>query len=109
MRIEDLETINKDLPFNVVEDMAIFMRNDPKFYRKSFFPAVMRMKDCHTSGKKFNAVKEFGPMIEKAAVDYCRKFKIERHPNDLMDEQEKQDLMRKLYSEEMTQIRNGEY
>jgi hypothetical protein len=109
MRIEDLETINKDLPFNVVEDMAIFMRNDPMFYRKSFFPAVMRMKDCHTKGKKFDAVKEFAPMIEKATADYCKKFKIERHPSDLMDEKEKKNLIRKLYSEEMTQIRKGAY
>ena len=109
MRMEDIETINKDLPFNVVEDMAIFMRNDPMFYRKTFFPAVMRMKTCHDKGVKFNAVNELAPIIDNATQQYCKKFKIERHPNDLMDNEEKKDLIRKLYSEEMAQIRKGAY
>lgn len=107
--MEDIEKINEELPFDIVDDMAVFMRNDPMFYRKSFFPAVMRMKDCYENRKKFNAIKEFGPIIEKATVDYCKKFKIERRPNDLMDEEEKRDLIHKLYSEELKQIRNGVY
>lgn len=107
--MEDLEKINSDLPFDIVDDMAIYMRNDPQFYRKTFFPAVQRMKACHDNGKKFNAVKEFSPMIKKAADSYCKKFKIERRPADLMDKEDRQTLIKKLYSEEMTNIKRGKY
>lgn len=109
MRMEDLEKINSDLPFDIVDDMAIYMRNDPQFYRKTFFPAVQRMKSCYDNGKKFNAVKEFSPIIKKAADSYCKKFKIERRPADLMDKEDRQALIKKLYSEEMTNIKRGKY
>ena len=109
MRIEDLEIINQELPYNVVDDMAIFMRNDPMFYRKNFFPAVMRMKDCHDNGKTYNADKELRPIIEKAMGLYCSKFKLPKRPEEIMDDQDKKNLIQKLYSEEMTQIRKGAY
>lgn len=109
MRMEDLEKINSDLPFDIVDDMAIYMRNDPQFYRKTFFPAVQRMKSCYNSRKKFDVKKEFAPMIEKAADSYCKKFKIERRPIDLLDDEDRQALIKKLYSEEMTNIRKGVY
>ena len=109
MRMEDLEKINSDLPFDIVDDMAIYMRNDPQFYRKTFFPAVMKMKSCHDKGTKYNPTKSLLPIIEKAAVDYCKKFKIERRPTDLIDDSEKKDLIQKLYAEEMTNIKKGKY
>ena len=109
MRIEDLEQISKDLPYDVVDDVAIFMRNDPMFYRKTFFPAVMRMKDCHDNGKTFDANKELSPIIEKATKLYCSKFKLPKRPNEILDDEDKKNLIQKLYSEEMTQIRKGAY
>lgn len=109
MKIEDLEQISKDLPYDVVDDVAIFMRNDPMFYRKTFFPAVMRMKDCHDNGKSYNPKKELFPIIEKAVGLYCSKFKLPKRPDEIMDDEDKRSLMQKLYSEEMTQIRKGVY
>ena len=32
--VDDLKT-GKDLPFNEVEDLIIYMKNDPDFYRQS--------------------------------------------------------------------------
>ena len=36
MRLKEF-TDDKDLPFDVVEDTIVFMRNDPMFYRKHYF------------------------------------------------------------------------
>lgn len=109
MRMEDLVKINSDLPFDIVDDLAIYMRNDPTFYRKIFFPAVIKMKNCYEQNKKFNAKKELFPIIDRAAGNYCKKFKIERRPEDLLNDKDRQMLAKKLYSEEMTNIKKGTY
>lgn len=98
--------IDTSLPFDVVDDVAIFMRNDPIFYRKNFFPAVERMK---SKGSKFDPVNELSPIIDRASHDYCKKFKIPKRPEELLNAEEKKALIDKIYSEEMTQIRNGAY
>jgi hypothetical protein len=97
------------LPFDVVDDVAIFMRNDPMFYRKTFFPAITNLKNCSEKGEKINPKKIFGPMINDACTTYCRKFNIPKRPEELLDDNEKDSLIRKLYSEEMTNIRKGVY
>ena len=52
MRIDEFAHKTDDrLPFDVVDDVAIYMRNDPMFYRKQLFPAIMSMKDRHDAGK----------------------------------------------------------
>lgn len=110
MRIDEFDSpIDDKLPFDVVDDVAIFMRNDPMFYRKSFFPVVDQMKHCYRKGKEFDHVTEFKKLIDSAADKYCRKFKIDRRPEDLMDDNDRQALIKKLHSEELTSIRKGEY
>lgn len=107
--MEDLQKLDEKLPYDVVEDIAIFMRNDPKFYRKTLFPVLDRMKTCYHTKKQFDAKKELFPVIDKAIGSYCKKFKLHKRPDDLLDQNEKMSLFRKLYSEEMTQIRKGTY
>ena len=56
MRIDEFAApTNDSLPFDVADDVAIFMRNDPMFYRKQLFPAIMNMKDRHDAGKAASA------------------------------------------------------
>jgi len=97
------------LPFDVVDDIAIFMRNDPMFYRKNFFPAVMDMKTCNDKGQKFDAPAKLMPIINKATESYCKEFKINKRPEELLTAEEKKTLLNKIYSEEMTNIRKGTY
>jgi len=109
MRIEDLEAMNQELSFNLVDDMAIYMRNDPNFYRKSFFPALQRMKEMYHKGEEYDPAKELGPMVNKAAKNYCKKFKIPRRPEDLFGDDDQQELIKKIYSEEMANIKQDVY
>jgi hypothetical protein len=97
------------LPFDVVDDLAIFMRNDPMFYRKSLFPAIMDMKDCCDKGTKYNAPKNLMPVIDKATESYCKHFKMNKRPEQLLSDEEKKTLLNKIYAEEMTNIRKGAY
>ena len=51
MRIDEFtnKKDERELPFSVAEDLMVFMRNDPTFYRKKFYPCMemdLVMLDC---------------------------------------------------------------
>jgi hypothetical protein len=106
--VEFTQKFDDRLPFDVIDDVAIFMRNDPIFYRKQLFPAIMRMKDMYDAGKKPDAEKCLGEACNRAMESYCSKFKLGSKENVFKDE-DRGLLLNKLYGEEMTQIRNGAY
>ena len=110
MRIEDFDKpIDDSLPFDVVDDLAVFMRNDHMFYRKHFFPAMTKMRDMVNGKKQINPEKHFGPMIDQATKTYCIKFNIPKRPEEIMDDNDRKALLQKPYSEEMTNVRKGIY
>jgi hypothetical protein len=110
MRIDEFSTTDStSLPFDVVDDVVVFMRNDPMFYRKNFFPAVSRIADMHRSGKTINQNECLGNMVEQALQSYCRKFNIARMPDDIFNNDDRQAIIDKIFEEEMEQIKNGEY
>ena len=43
MRIDELATPQETkLNFDIVDDAVVFMRNDPQFYRKKYYPTVSK-------------------------------------------------------------------
>jgi hypothetical protein len=100
---------NKDLGFDIVDDTVFFMRNDPMFYRREYFPAITKIADMHRAGKKYNPSKILSPCIEKAIVEYCRKYNIARNPEEIFTENDRQSIMQMIHSEELTQIKKGDY
>lgn len=109
MRIDEFAQPTDDrLPFDVVDDVAIYMRNDPMFYRKQLFPAIMRMKDMHDAGKSCVAEKCLGEVCGRAMESYCSKFNLGSKEN-IFKPEDKGLLINKLFGEEMTQIKNGAY
>jgi hypothetical protein len=109
VKINEFHKFDDTLPYNVVDDVAIFMRNDPMFYRKEFYPAIIKIKTLHDKNKTMNPKSLFNGMIEKASNLYCKKYNINKRPNELLTDSEKDSLIQKLYSEEMHNIRNGVY
>jgi len=103
------QRIDDSLPFDVVDDVAIFMRNDPLFYRKEFYPTIIRIKGMHDKNKQIDPQKELFPVIGRAVESYCKRFQISKKPNELLSDEEKKNLVDKIYSEEMTNIRKGVY
>ena len=106
VRLVEFET--KELPFDVVEDVAIYMRNDPMLYRKSLFPAITRMKGMHSKGKTPDAQECLGKAVDGAMESYCEKFKL-GSPERVFKKGDRDAIIDKLFAEELTQIRNGAY
>ena len=109
MKIIEFAETNTELPFNVVEDVVVFMRNDPQFYRKSFFPAFSKIADMHRAGKPINQNECLGGMVEDALSQYCKKFNIANLPDEVFNNDDRQSIIDLIFSEEMEQIKNGEY
>ena len=107
--VEFAEPINNDLPFDVVDDVAVYMRNDPVFYRKHFFPTFSKIADMHRSGKKIDKVKCLSDMVEMALENYCKKFDLADMPDEIFNNNDREQIIDRIFSEEMEQIQQGEY
>lgn len=97
------------LPYDVVDDVCVFMKNDTQFYRKSFFPAVSRIADMHRAGKTIDQNECLGSMIEDALGSYCKKYNVARHPDEIFNNDDRQAIIDKIFAEEMEEIKKGEY
>lgn len=92
-----LPQIDYDLP----EDLLIFMRNDPLFYRKSFFPAIETFKD-----KGSNDLSTIERMIKQGLQSYCRKFNIPHDKKELLSMEDIKQIANRIVGEDINEIEN---
>ena len=98
-----------ELPFDKIDDVVVFMRNDPMFYRKQYFPTCSNLADMQREGSNDNPQSILMPMIEKGINQYCAKFNIARSPEEVFNDNDRSAIFDKIYKEEMEQIVKGEY
>jgi hypothetical protein len=110
MRIDEFsQQPENKFDYDIVDDVCVFMRNDPLFYRKSFFPAVSNMADLQRNGSKIDKQSCLGGMIETAIGAYCKKYDIAEVPDEVFTIEDRANIIDKIFSEEMEQIKAGEY
>lgn len=110
MRIDDLvQNDDMTLPFDVVEDAIVFMRNDPQFYRKQYYPAVAKLADLFRAKKEINDKSVLGSMVDSGMNTYCKKYNLARSPADIFTMQDRQAILDKITSEELKNIEQGDY
>ena len=102
-------TDKEELPFDVVDDTLVYMRNDPMFYRKHYFPAESKLADCQRSGQDSDPKKYLSPMIEKGCDNYCKKFNLGRSSEEIYTEEDRNNLLQRINSEETENIKKGDY
>ncbi|MBO01872.1 MAG: hypothetical protein CMG35_04460 [Candidatus Marinimicrobia bacterium] len=109
MKINEFATPHTDnLPYDVVDDLSIFMRNDPMFYRKRMYPCIMKMKDMHDGQKSIVPQQVLGPIVDEAMDKYCEKFKLGSR-DKIFKLQDRDEAINKIFGEEMKQIETGAY
>ena len=108
MRLNEF-TDKEELPFDVVDDTLVFMRNDPVFYRKFYFPAVCELADCQRAGKDADPKKFLTPMIEKGCDSYVKKYNVGRNSEEVFTAEDRTNLLQKINDEETENIRKGDY
>ncbi len=83
--------------FDVPSDLLIFMRNDPMFYRKNFFPAIEQYK---TNKKNIEPLKN---VINVGLQEYCKKFNIPNPREDLLNDGDIVELARTIVQDIMSE------
>ena len=106
VRLVEFET--KELPFDIVEDMKIFMRNDKDFYRRHYMPCMVDLQK-KVKAKDSNFFPALKPMVEAACAMYNSKYNVCRDPKELLTLDDTKMLMSSICREEMDRLRNGEY
>jgi hypothetical protein len=97
------------LNFDSIEDLCIFMRNDPMFYRKQFFPCMANISDKIDSDGKCDPNKDIGPCVDNACNAYCNQYDLPHDPKTLFPIEDRRSIVSKIYSEEMPNIKQGMY
>jgi hypothetical protein len=99
---------NENLPWDVVEDLVVFMRNDPAFYRRHMYPMMLNVQEAVKNGGKFSK-KEMLPVVDEAVRKYVKKFNINKRPEDLLDNNDKIEIINKILEAEVENFKKGEY
>lgn len=99
---------DEKLPFDVSEDLIVFMRNDPMFYRKHLYPKLVDVQEAVRNGGKYNK-KDLLPVIERAIQEYIAKFNVKKLPEDLLNDSEKMDCINRLLIDEKDNFKKGIY
>jgi len=110
MRLDELGLkFDKGIDFDLVEDAIIFMKNDPMFYRKDYFPTVAKMADYYRENSSYDPTPLLQPMITRGINSYCKKYKLANMPDDIFHEDHRQRLLNKVREDEIKQIEKGDY
>lgn len=93
--------------YDLHDDLQFFMNNDPEFYRKHYYPAVIKLKICKDRGTDFDSEK-FAPLVIEAYKIYKNKFPVKNLSKSLNDEELKE-ISAKIYETELQNIKSGHY
>ena len=99
---------NGPLPWNMVDDLIVYMKNESNFYRKNLYPMLLNVQETVQNGNKFDK-KKMIPIIDQAIKEYINKFEIKKRPEDLMTPSEKMECITKLLKDESEFFRKGDY
>jgi hypothetical protein len=110
MKINEFtNTPDTKLPFDLADDVVVFMRNDPVFYRKHYFPAMSSLADKFRAKKEINDTSIIGSIVDKGMNTYCKKYKLGRKPADIFTADDRTSLINRITSEELEEIKKGSY
>lgn len=108
VKIVEFASQPKDtLPYDVVDDVQQYMKNDPMFYRKIYYPAMVRMQDAMKNNKEPKDL--IAPMVGLATKGYVEAYKINKNPEDLLTTEDYDDIINRIYEDEIEALRKGEY
>jgi len=102
MEVDKDNPLFAPLPYDLGEDLMIFMRNDPMFYRRHFFPISDHIK---LNSKNIKAIDHnlIDNMINKGVLEYCKKYKIPHDPSTLIDKGERSVIAGRIIKDELQQ------
>ena len=109
IRKEMAEIIVKTGFKGTFSEFTHFLRNDPQFYRKVYFPMISGMAECYEQQGKFDAQADLYPVVDQGIKVYVTRFKLAKTPGEIFTSEERKAVAKKIWQEEMGEIRKGPY
>ena len=109
MKLFELHNLDTEakLPYDLADDLYTFMKNDPMFYRKEYYPALCQCSDRVKADQDPQFEETMRPLIKAAYTKYADKFDV---PSHITFEQEDEDKVCEMMAEEeMDTIRECGY
>jgi hypothetical protein len=103
------ESFKPKLDFDVADDLLTFMRNDPQFYRKEYYPTMVALQKDVIEGNDVNFKEKLNPMIKKACGIYARRYDLPMLPEELLTDDDNERLVAMLSDDEQELLRKGDY
>lgn len=76
----------KPLGYDLMDDLMFFMNNEPEFYRKRYFPTMLKFDKFCKKGRSISP-RGFEPLVKEAYEIYRNKFsQVEGLENKLSEE-----------------------
>lgn len=97
----------KDLGYDLMDDLMFFMNNDPAFYRKKYFPAMLKFDKYCDQGKTIGP-RGFEPLVKYAYECYQNKFPVEGLEPEL-DEEVCEKICNEIHKNETKNCEDGVY
>jgi hypothetical protein len=108
MRIFELNEKFKLDDIDLLDDLEFFMNNDNQFYRRVYYPLLMKVKKMVTLGKPCDD-KIFRSCIDQAIPLYIKKFNISGNEKSVFTDVDRDELARKIFGQEKERIEQGQY
>ena len=97
----------KDLGYDLMDDLMFFMNNDPQFYRKKYFPTMLKFDKYCDQGKHVGP-RGFEPLVKFAYECYQNKFPVEGLEPEL-DKDLCEKICNELHKRETKNCEDGVY
>ena len=101
------EDKKKDLGYDLKDDLIFYMQNDPAFYRKEYFPTMLKYDKYCKEGKQVSA-RGFKKLVDYAYECYQNKFPVEGLERNL-DEEMCEAICKAIHEQETKNCKNGFY
>lgn len=90
------------------DDLVFYMRKDPAFFRKAYYPAMCELDDKIDSGKETSAT-DLLELVKLGAYNYVKKFGLQETVGDVFDQEDLEEIAEFIYDEESKKCKEGEY
>jgi hypothetical protein len=98
---------NREINFDLIEDLLFFMNNDDEAYRRHLHPAISNCME-RVEAKKKTSPKMFEKAIRACYTMYNNQYPIREIP-DTLDEKVCKEACEKLHEEVSQHIKDGKY
>lgn len=84
------------IDYNIAEDLLTYMRNNPLFYRREYFPTIEDFKQSRNT-------KSLMPMIRKGLHAYCDEYKLPHDRNKLLGHGDIDEIITAIMRDDLTE------